>query len=377
MHIYQFITPSQIGGAEVHVMALCRRLAERGHDVTLVCPRGRLLTEELPRSCANLWTPRTTGKVDPLTLMRLAARLRRDRADILHTHLSTASLIGSIAARLARVPAVATVHGLNSRTCFMHAHRIIAVSHAVRRHLLAQGLPESRIKVIYNGIDFGRYQRGPDIAKLRAQLGAARGDMLIGAVGRLGPEKGHAHLIEAVALLIQRESLPVRLLLVGDGRSRQTLEQLARQRGIADRVTFAGFQTDVMPYEAVLDIFCLPSLKEGLSLSALEAMALGKPVVASRVGGTPEVVAEGQTGLLVEPGNPWALAQALAALLRDPVRAQAMGEAGRARVARWFDLDRMVDEIEALYYELTAPVPSQSTSYPEPASDATGDGGKA
>jgi len=355
MRIYQFITPSQIGGAEVHVMALCRKLTERGHEVTVICPRGRLLTEELRRRGMNLWTPRTTGKVDFLSLARLVVRLRRDRVEIIHTHLSTASLIGSLAARMAGVPAVATVHGLNTRTCFRYARRLIAVSHAVRRHLVAQGIHESRIGVIYNGVDFGRYQGAPDTTTLRARLGLAAGEMLIGAVGRLGPEKGHAHLIEAVAILVARESLPVRLMIAGDGRSRQALEQLARRCGVADRVIFAGFQSDVMPYEAALDIFCLPSLKEGLSLSALEAMALGKPVVASRVGGTPEVVADGETGLLVEPANPEALAQALAALLRDPQRAQAMGEAGRERVARRFDLERMVDETEALYNTLTRP----------------------
>jgi glycosyltransferase involved in cell wall biosynthesis len=352
VRIYQFITPSQIGGAEVHVMALCRKLAERGHEVTVICPHGRLLTEELRRRGTNLWTPCTTGKVDLLTLARLAARLRRDRAELIHAHLSTASLIGSLAARIAGVPAVATVHGLNSRTCFRFAHRLIAVSNAVRCHLVAQGVPESRISVIYNGIDFARYQQAPDAAALRDRLGVAAGEPLIGAVGRLGPEKGHAHLIEAAAILIVRESLPVRLMIVGGGRSRQALEQLARRCGIADRVIFAGFQSDVMPYEAALDVFCLPSLKEGLSLSALEAMALGKPVVASRVGGTPEVVADGETGVLVEPANPEALAQALAALLGDPQRARVMGRAGRERVARLFDLERMVDEIEALYRAL-------------------------
>jgi len=349
VRVYQFITPSQIGGAEVHVLTLCRKLADRGHEVTAVCPRGRALTEELRRRGIKLWAPRTTGKLDPVTLLRLAARLRRERVDVLHAHLSTASLLGSIGARLAGVPAVTTVHGLNRRTCFMYAHRIIAVSCAVRQHLAHQGVPESRIQVIYNGVELARYHQPPDPRPLRDQLDIPSRDLLIGAVGRLGPEKGHSYLIEATALLVARESLPVRLLIVGEGRNRHGLEQTARRCGIADRVMLPGFQRDVIPYQAALDIFCLPSLKEGLSLSALEAMALGKPVIASRVGGTPEVVVDGETGLLVEPANPEALAQALAALLRDPRRAHSMGAAGRARVERLFDLERTVDQIEELY----------------------------
>jgi glycosyltransferase involved in cell wall biosynthesis len=352
VRVYQFITPSQIGGAEVHVMTLCRKLAERGHGVTVVCPRGRALTRELEDRGFDVWAPRTTGKVDPVTLVRLAARLRRDRVAVLHTHLSTASLIGGLAARWARVPAVATVHGLNTRTAFAYARRIIAVSHAVCEHLVAQGMPVSRISVIYNGIELDRYREPPDAGLVRARMGLAPGESLIGAVGRLGPEKGHSYLIEAMALLIKREGLQARLLIVGEGRNRPVLLQTARRCGIADRVTLMGFQRDVMPYEAALDLFCLPSLKEGLSLSALEAMALSKPVIASRVGGTPEVVADGETGLLVEPANPEALARALSELLRDRERAQRMGAAGRARVERLFDLERSVDQVEEVYRRL-------------------------
>jgi len=351
--VYQFITPSQIGGAEVHVLTLCRKLAERGHDVTAICPRGRALAGELRRGGVHLWSPRTTGKLDPVTLARVAARLRRGRADVLHTHLSTASLIGSLAARLVGIPVVATVHGLNNRACFKYARRIIAVSNAVRRHLTTQGVPESRVTVIHNGIELRRYRRVPDPRPLRSELGLAPDDMLIGSVGRLGPEKGHAYLIEAAAILIARESLPVRLLIVGEGKGRQALGRVARRCGIAQRVIFTGFQQDVVRHEAALDVFCLPSLKEGLSLAALEAMALGKPVVASRVGGTPEVVADGETGLLVEPANPEALAGALASLLRHPERARRMGDAGRKRVERLFDLERTVDQIEAVYRELS------------------------
>jgi len=351
MRIVQFITPSQIGGAEVHVLSLAARLLRRGHDVTVICPRGRDLERELRARDLPLWAPRTTGKFDPVTLIRLARRLRSWRADVLHTHLSTASLLGSLAARLAGVPAIATVHGLNSKTCFQCADRLIAVSQAVKQHLTAQGVPPDRIRVIYNGIDLPADVHTPQ-PDLRQRVAPASA-VVFGTVGRLGPEKGHRYLLEAAAQLSRRAGLPpVHVLIVGQGREEAPLRALAQRLGIGDRVTFAGFQREVWPYLAIMDVFVLPSLKEGLSLSALEAMALGKPVVASRVGGTPEVVEDGETGMLVPPSDASALAEALASLVRSPEAMERMGRAGRQRVAERFGAERMASEIEEVYREV-------------------------
>ena len=351
MRIVQFITPSQIGGAEVHVLSLAARLLRRGHDVTVICPRGRDLERELRARDLPLWAPRTTGKFDPVTLIRLARRLRSWRADVLHTHLSTASLLGSLAARLAGVPAIATVHGLNSKTCFQCADRLIAVSQAVKQHLTAQGVPPDRIRVIYNGIDLPADVHTPQ-PDLRQRVAPASA-VVFGTVGRLGPEKGHRYLLEAAAQLSRRPGLPpVHVLIVGQGREEAPLRALAQRLGIGDRVTFAGFQREVWPYLAIMEVFVLPSLKEGLSLSALEAMALGKPVVASRVGGTPEVVEDGETGMLVPPSDASALAEALASLVRSPEAMERMGRAGRQRVAERFGAERMASEIEEVYREV-------------------------
>jgi glycosyltransferase involved in cell wall biosynthesis len=351
MRIVQFITPSQIGGAEVHVLSLAARLLRRGHDVTVICPRGRDLERELRARDLPLWAPRTTGKFDPVTLIRLARRLRSWRADVLHTHLSTASLLGSLAARLAGVPAIATVHGLNSKTCFQCADRLIAVSQAVKQHLTAQGVSPDRIRVIYNGIDLPADVHTPQ-PDLRQRVAPASA-VVFGTVGRLGPEKGHRYLLEAAAQLSRRAGLPpVHVLIVGQGREEAPLRALAQRLGIGDRVTFAGFQREVWPYLAIMEVFVLPSLKEGLSLSALEAMALGKPVVASRVGGTPEVVEDGETGMLVPPSDASALAEALASLVRSPEAMERMGHAGRQRVAERFGAERMASEIEEVYREV-------------------------
>ena len=355
LRIVQYITPSQIGGAEVHVAALSAKLEERGHQVTVICPRGRPLVRELVARGLSVLTPRTTGKLDPVTLMRVAGWLRHGGAHVLHTHLSTASLLGGLAARIAGVPSVATVHGLNTRACYNYAHAIIAVSHAVRQHLVAQGMPAARITVVHNGVDLealSRSHAGPDI---RRQWGVAPHAPLLIAVGRLAPAKGHRDLLQALGELIKQERWrEVRLLVVGAGALLAELKRQAADAGIADRVIFTGFQRDVVPFLRAADVFVLPSIQEGLSLSALEAMALSKPVIACRVGGTPEVVVDGETGLLVAPGNASELARALERLLANPEEARRMGAAGQARVREAFDLEHMVLRIEQVYRNLVA-----------------------
>lgn len=353
LRIVQYITPSGIGGAEVHVLTLAEKLRARGHEVLVICPQGRPLVEELITRGLPARAPRTTGKVDPVMLTRLWWWLRRERWQVVHTHLSTASLIGSAAARVAGIPAVATVHGLNTRTCFRWASKLIAVSNAVKQHLIAQGTPSESISVIHNGVDLGLLARDYQPAAVRQQWGVPERAPLLITVGRLAPEKGHRDLLRALQLLVARpEWRDLSLLLVGTGALQAPLQAEAETLGLAGRVTFAGFQRDVLPFVQAADVFVLPSVREGLSLSALEAMALGKPVVACRVGGTPEVVVEGETGLLVSPSAPSELAEALDCLLRHPARARAMGLAGKRRVKEAFDLEQTVSRIEGVYRAL-------------------------
>lgn len=361
LRLLQYITPSGIGGAEVHVVTLAEKLRERGHQVLVICPKGRPLVRELVARGLPMRTPRTTGKADPLLLARLAYWLRRGRWQVIHTHLSTASLLGGLAARLTGVPAVATVHGLNTRTCFNYARRIIAVSNAVKQHLVAQGLSPDTITVIHNGVDLKLLSRPCQRPAVRRQLGLPEDAPLLIAVGRLVPEKGHGDLLLAFSLLARNpEWRALRLLIVGAGVLLGPLRAQAEQLGVAERVIFAGFQRDVPPFLHAADIFVLPSIREGLSLSALEAMALARPVVACRVGGTPEVVVDGETGLLVSPAAPAELADALDHLLRHPELAHAMGAAGERRARAAFDLEQTVSRIETVYralLEAVAPSP--------------------
>jgi len=355
LRILQYITPSQIGGAEVHVATLAEKLRERGHDVTVICPRGRPLVPELVARGLPVRAPRSTGKLDPVTLGRLSYWLRRDRIQVIHTHLSTASLLGSLAGRLAGVPSLATVHGLNTRTCFNYSRAIIAVSNAVKQHLVAQGMPPDLITVVHNGVDLRALSRPDASASVRAEWGLPEGAPLLITVGRLVPTKGHRDLLQALSILARDPRWQeLRLLVVGAGPLLLPLQREAEQMNLAGRAVFCGFRRDVPPFLQAADIFVLPSVQEGLSLSALEAMALGKPVVACRVGGTTEVVVDGETGLLVAPGRPAELARALERLLAHPEEARAMGAAGRRRAQQAFDLEQMVTKIEAIYHRLTS-----------------------
>ncbi len=303
LRIAQYITPSQIGGAEVHVAALSERLRARGHQVTVICPRGRPLVGELVARGLTVRTPRTVGKLDPVTLARLVGWLREDGAQVIHTHLSTASLLGSMAARVRGIPSVATVHGLNTRTCFNWAHAIIAVSNAVKQHLVAQGMGGDRITVVHNGVDLRAMSHPDESRAVRDRWGIAAGAPVLITVGRLTPKKGHRDLLEALAKLTRGARwADVRLLVVGAGALLPALRREAERLALSERVIFAGFQRDVLPFLQAADVCVLPSIQEGLSLSALEAMALAKPVVACRVGGTPEVVVDGETGVLFSDG---------------------------------------------------------------------------
>jgi glycosyltransferase involved in cell wall biosynthesis len=207
-------------------------------------------------------------------------------------------------------------------------------------------IPAAKITTIYNGLALPAASQ-----PVPPDWPFPPGPPVLITIGRLSPEKDHAALLNACAAL-NRQGLAWRLLVLGEGRQRQALEQLSADLGLQAQVYWAGNQSPVFPWLAHADIFVLPSRWEGVSMALLEAMACGLPVVATAVGGTPEVVLEGQTGLLAPPGDSDALAQALAALLRDPSRRHTLGAAGRARLAEEFSIDRTLERLEDLYRRL-------------------------
>jgi glycosyltransferase involved in cell wall biosynthesis len=223
---------------------------------------------------------------------------------------------------------------------------VIAVSADLKRHLVAEGFPPASVQVIYNGIDPGSDSPAADRPRIREMLGVGDDVLTIGTVARLDPVKDLGTLIEAVSHLIAERR--VRLVIVGDGPELPRLKQIAAARGVSNDVTFVGHRDDVRRWLTAFDVFANSSTSEGVSLTILEAMAAGLPVVATAVGGTPEVV-DASSGCLVPPRDPVALAAAIRSLAKDVSRRATLGRAGRQRVAAHFTLERMVEDYRKAY----------------------------
>ena len=350
LRVLEAITPSRVGGAEVFVTDLFSSFSEMGAHVEVFCPAGRPFVEYAQARGISPTIWKTHGKFDPLTIIKLALLMKRDRIDVIHTHLSTASLLGAFAAKLAGKRSVAHVHGLNTATCFRYSDSIIAVSESVKRHLTDQGIKESKIRVVHNGVDLLRFQP-TDTREAKDKLGYDPDEPLLGVFGRLSGEKGQRVAIEAMFLIAksaspeENEFGDAHLAIVGDGKDREDLEASVNALGVRDNVTFTGFKQDVREMMSACDVVIVPSLREGFGLAAVEAMALRKPVVASAQGGLPEIVVPGETGILVPPNDPQALADAVRKLLDDPDLAETMGAKGRARVQEKFALGKQMREV--------------------------------
>jgi glycosyltransferase involved in cell wall biosynthesis len=303
---------------------------------------------------------------DGRALRALRRAIRESRPDIVHTHTSKAGFLGRLAARWAGAPRILhTPHGhvfhgyfgtaatsafvVLERWAARFTERIITLTDAEAAQHLAAGIGRpGQFVTIPSGVDLAALHAaagsGP---RFRDAIGAPAAAPLLGAVSRLVPIKGLHHLLAAMPEILRR--LPAaRLVIAGDGEERAALEAQAAAVGMIPRVHFLGFRTDVAAILSALDVFVLPSLNEGLGKALVEAMALGVPVVATRVGGVPEVVEDGRQGILVPPADPAALAKAIVALLEDPARAASMGAAGRAR-APHFSAEVMLARHAALY----------------------------
>lgn len=229
------------------------------------------------------------------------------------------------------------------------AHEMYAVSEDLRQYMVSAGFPARKVGVIPNGIVVGPVPQPSARARARELLGAAPGDRLIMAVGRLDPVKDLPTLLRALPLLKDEAAT---LHLIGDGAERASLARLAAELDVASRVRFAGYRADARDLLPAADVFVNSSISEGISLTLLEAMAAVLPIVATAVGGTPEVVLDGITGRVVPPRRPAALAAALDDVLGSPDTCRRMGEAGRARVEAFFTLDRMAERYLAAYDRL-------------------------
>lgn len=365
--VLHFTSAFERGGAEAHLAALVRGLDRAAFEPLVACPPAlaELLSEEIGPDVELI--PIDLRRTRDFRVAPKIARLfARRRIDILHSHLFCSSLFASPAARLAGAGAVIETphvserwrrgwwksHFYIDRLAARAVDAFIAVSEANARYLIeVKGLPPRKVRVVRNGIDPARFGK-PAIpaSQLRQRLGFGAGDPVLVVVGRLEPQKGHGILLDALRRV--RASIgTARLVIVGDGSLRGSLEAESHALGLGDAVRFAGRQDNVADWLAMAQVVVLSSFYEGLPLVALEALAAERPVVATAVDGTPEVVRDGRTGLTAPPGDPVRLAEAILRLLRDSALGRQLARAGRELVAQQFTHERQVRETEQLYRE--------------------------
>lgn len=361
--ICTLITELRIGGAQNVLYDTVTGLPSDHYRHLVVCLFGADQTAERLRAAGfQVVDLHMRSKLDVGVVWRLGRVLRDFDPHLLHSHMFHANLLARIVGRLTGVPRIVctehtmgqegSVRRLLNRLTAPLADRITAVSEQVGTFAREGiGIPSDQVVVIPNGIDIDRCRSALSPDQARAKLGLPPDQPVVGTVGTLRPVKGTDVLLRAFARL-QESGPEAHLLVVGDGPEWDTLQALADELGIRDAITFTGNRSDIADLLAAMDLFVLSSHWEGLPIAALEAMAAGLPVVATAVGGTPGVVLDGKTGLLVPPSDPPALAGALQQLLSDPQQARTMGQAGRRRVEEQYTQQRMVERMEALYQEL-------------------------
>ena len=345
--------PGGIYGAERSTVLLCRGLIQRGHDLQLICARDAPLLG-LARDAQIPVTPMILNhRRDLFTLWRIARAARQMRAQILVSHDPMVSRISFLLGRVLGLPVVATVRGLYSVRHYERAPRLIAVSQGVERHIVERGVAPERVRVVYNGVQTNRFVPTPDLAAAKRAIGLSNAQNVVGVVGRLSAEKGHAWFLEAAARLAPHPATC--FLLVGDGPQRAAIEANAARLGLGAQLRCAGYQSDIIPWLAAMDMLVLPSIThEGFARTLIEAGAMEKPCVTSPVGGNAEAVEHEKTGLVVPVHDVEALSQAMRQLLNSPGERRRMGIAARQRVMAHFSVESMVEKTEAVYRELVA-----------------------
>ena len=384
IRILRVIARLNMGGPAIHVASLAAGLEKRGYHTTLVAgslARGEdsmaYVAERLGVNVVDV--PEIQREVaflhDARSIRRLTAIMRAERPHILHTHTAKAGALARAAAVVAgraRPPIIVhTFHGHvlkgyfgPGRTAFFRqvervlarqSDVLIAVSPEVRDELVEHGIaPSEKFAVIRLGIPLDE-RLGDASAELdfRPLYGIAEDAFVVGWVGRMTGVKDTGAVLEIVRST-REHGVNAVLCMVGDGPDRERLEQLAYDLGIARSTFFVGYQEDVAGYYRLFDAFLLPSVNEGTPVSAIEALASGTPVVATRVGGVPDVVRDGIDGFLVAPGDTDAAAERLAELVRDPVLRARLGDAGRSDARARYSVARLVDDVDRLYQSLLA-----------------------
>lgn len=355
------------GGAETVVLNLASNLDSRRFRSLALVPDGPWLPHKLRERGVPTYLVESRPWYDPRPMARMARLLEREKVDVIHSHLPDQNFYSCLAGRLTGRKTVVTYHGpcelaqgkgfkASMKLWYVRrsASAIVVVCDFVGQMLREVGFPSDKIVRIYNGIEVGRFC-SPKTGRLREEIGCREEAKLIGMVANVRASKGYEFFIRAARKVLDAFPL-TRFVSIGDmdGTLGQPLRDLVQQLGLEGRFFFLGFRGDVPEILSDLDVFVLSSVSEGFPLVTLEAMAAGRPVIATRCGGPQEVVEDGRTGFLVQPADSDGLAIKICELIGEPESAAALGQRGRAKVLGEFSLEQMVRQYECLYERLSS-----------------------
>ncbi len=359
MKILQLTTHFNIGGISNYILSLSDALKQKGIECVVVSAGGDLEYElrkrGIPHRTLNIRTKFEFSPKVLLSIFKLVQIIRDENIDIIHAHTRVSQVAASYASRITGVPYVTTCHGFfkkRLRVIFdTWGLKVIAISDAVKMHLEKDlGVNKDRIEVIYNGVDINRFTKDypkEEIDLIKKSLGF-KGGPIIGTIGRLSPVKGQRLLIEALKdIILRREDAEG--LIVGDGPEERSLKSLTKSLGLDESIHFVHSDYDTHKFLSIMDIFVFPSVKEGLGIALLEALASGKACIASDVGGIRNIIKDGLNGILVPVGDISGIQDAILNLLANKELRNKMGQIGRELVRERFTLDNMADSIIKLY----------------------------
>jgi len=368
LRVLHVIGGGEFGGAERHILNLATAMNPDMVEVSVCCLFADPFIQVAREAGIRSHSVPMRHKMDFGIVTKLRDLIIEEGIHLVHTHGVRANLVGRLAARMAGIDTVVTtVHSLLvqdypdlfsrlANTFIERASRslttqFIAVSGGLQKALIQQGIPEKKITVIYNGLNPWLFQQAGTAGRWREKAGFSPGVPLVAIVGRLHPVKGHRYFLRSAAEILEKRT-DVHFLVVGSGPERDSLEEYTRKLGIPEHVTFTGFVSDVTELMPDLNLLIVPSLWEGFGLTALEAMAVGVPVVATSVGGLPEIVEHGTTGLLVPPADEAGLTRGISWMLDHPQEAVEMAAAARCVVEQKFTASAMARKTEELYRRL-------------------------
>lgn len=371
INVMHIIGGGEFGGAEQHIITLLKKLDRKKFNLHLCCLFPEPLLTVARRENINVTYLEMNNKFDLKTIKKFAALIMEKDIDIVHTHGVRANFVGRLGARRvgSKVVVVTTIHSLlkydypNTITRALNnflekltagrTNHFVAVSTALKEDLVTQGINEKKISVIHNGIDLSQFTPGKS-DRLKKLINLTSDEKIIGMVARFHPVKGHRYFLEAAKILLSKEP-NFKFVLVGDG-DNDYIKGISEQLNLdlEKQVYLLGFQKDIVEIMRSLDLLVIPSLSEGFGLTAVEAMAIKVPVVASGVGGLLDIVKDGETGILVPPGNSVAISDAILNLIKNPQKSNTLVENAYHKVWQNFSQETMAKSTENLYAALVS-----------------------